>query len=634
MRRSARMPTACRTSMGALLGVILSLSQPAVTAAAQNAPTSSVKVRVDQWVALMDTRNNPTLSEYAAFLSKRPFWPRRPALLARFQAKISVTNRTNDLSRYCPLFPLSDVPALNRCGPYLTDTHDQAIRIWESGREREGEETMLLNLIGSIPDQTAQVRRFHALMSRSRYVAARRQIARLSGVNRRAAPVELAFATKDATVEAQFNALPPALQHRSRVLLPYLRWLRLAGRQDEAVRLWKKTAFTVQAAHPSHGWMQERLRLAYDLLAAQDVPSALAMVSAPRPGGATTANLDAHFLAGWMALKQTHDYTEAEHEFALLTRQTNIIQRARGDYWMAQAKLAQGDKGVGTQMLQKAARFPTTYYGQLAIAALNHEEGYFRLTETSFPDLCKALRALPPVAATAPSRPDLIQAARYLASEGRIDDADVFLLAAWVNAESPAEMVAIARTSVRMKIYRPAVFAARRAGAQGVALYPEGWQHPDVTVPPGAFPAAFSWAVARQESSFDADIISPAQAVGLMQLLPGTARDMAHQVGVPNARKLTTEALKTPKLNMQLGTAYLSYLLGQLKEMPPIVLAAYNAGPTRAKRWLQARAINPESRNGDVIDWVENVPFAETRAYIQRVMENFKILEVEAENGQ
>ncbi|MEE8658940.1 transglycosylase SLT domain-containing protein [Sorlinia euscelidii] len=634
MRRFARMPIACRTSVSALLGVIFSLSQPAAPAAAQNMLSPSMKARVDQWVALIDPHSNPTLSEYAAFLSKRPFWPRRPILLGRFQAKLSVTNRSDDLSRYCPLFPLSDVQALNRCGPYLADTHDQAIRIWESGREREGEETMLLNLVGSIPDQTAQVRRFHALMSRSHYVAARRQIARLSGVNRRAAPVELAFATRDATAETQFDALPPALQHRSRVLLPYLRWLRLAGRQDEAVRLWKSVAFTVQAAHPSHGWMQERLRLAYDLLAAHDVPSALAMVRAPRPGGATSANLDAHFLAGWMALKQTHEYVQAEHEFALLSRQTNIIQRARGNYWMAQARLAQGDVVVGTQMLHKAAHFPTTYYGQLAIAALDHREGYFRLMKTSFPGLRKALKSLPPVAATPPSRPDLILAARYLASEGRIDDADVFLLAAWVNAESPAEMAAIARTAIRMKIYRPAVFAARRAGAQGVALYPEGWQHPVISVPPGAFPVALSWAVARQESSFDADIVSPAQAVGLMQLLPGTARDMAHQVGVPNARKLTTEALKNPKLNMQLGTAYLSYLLGQLQEMPPIVLAAYNAGPTRAKRWLQARMITPESPNADVIDWVENVPFAETRAYIQRVMENFKILEVEAENGQ
>ncbi|MEE8661214.1 hypothetical protein CGLAMM_07680 [Acetobacteraceae bacterium EV16G] len=272
MRRFARMPIACRTSVSALLGVIFSLSQPAAPAAAQNMLSPSMKARVDQWVALIDPHSNPTLSEYAAFLSKRPFWPRRPILLGRFQAKLSVTNRSDDLSRYCPLFPLSDVQALNRCGPYLADTHDQAIRIWESGREREGEETMLLNLVGSIPDQTAQVRRFHALMSRSHYVAARRQIARLSGVNRRAAPVELAFATRDATAETQFDALPPALQHRSRVLLPYLRWLRLAGRQDEAVRLWKSVAFTVQAAHPSHGWMQERLRLAYDLLAAHDVP--------------------------------------------------------------------------------------------------------------------------------------------------------------------------------------------------------------------------------------------------------------------------------------------------------------------------------------------------------------------------
>lgn len=623
-----------RSLTGFLMGLAFSSLSPSLTACAQKAPMSTVHARVDRWVSLMDTRNKPTLSEYATFLVERPLWPRRAIMLARFQNILTATKATRDLKQFCPAFPLTNVQALNHCAPYLNDTHDQALKLWEAGRERDGEETLLLNLIGSGIDPAVQMARYRALMTRGRFAAAQKQVNRLSNANRRIARVELAFVTKNIDAEALYSTLPSTLQHHPRVLLPYLRWLRLSGRPNDAVQRWKSTGFAVQAKHPLHDWMKERLRLAYDRLAANDVVSASEMVTLSRPHDLSSIMMDAHFLAGWIALKRTHDYLTAGQEFTVISQRDNLIQRARGFYWLAQVKLAQGDHASGMQMLRLAGRYPTTYYGQLAIAAQDREKGYFDLSKNSSPGLRRAVQSLPPIQVATPPRSDLTEAARYLASEGRMDDAEIFLIAAWSNAASLTEMAAFAKLSVELKIYRPAVFAARKAGAQGVALFPEGWQHPTITVPPTVFPIAFSWAVARQESSYDPNIVSPANAVGLMQLLLPTAREMALQIGVTHANKLTIDALKNAELNMQLGTYYLTYLLGQFQNMPHVALAAYNAGPTRARRWLQARAITPDSQDADIVDWVENVPFGETRAYIQRVMKNFRLLELRAENDQ
>jgi soluble lytic murein transglycosylase len=148
-----------------------------------------------------------------------------------------------------------------------------------------------------------------------------------------------------------------------------------------------------------------------------------------------------------------------------------------------------------------------------------------------------------------------------------------------------------------------------------------GWPMP-VTVPDGTVPPAVGLGIMRQESSFDISAVSPSGARGLMQLMPGTAQATAHRLGVPpSLGALTTDAA----YNVQLGTSYLRGLIDQFGGVLPLAIAAYNAGPNRVQEWLGD--FDPRAGFGklDMIDWIELIPFSETRNYVQRVIENIVI---------
>jgi soluble lytic murein transglycosylase len=156
-----------------------------------------------------------------------------------------------------------------------------------------------------------------------------------------------------------------------------------------------------------------------------------------------------------------------------------------------------------------------------------------------------------------------------------------------------------------------AVAVARIAGRQGIALPRLGWPVP--FRPQGDVDVPLLLGLMRQESSFDPAVVSAAGAVGLMQLMPDTAR----QVGG------TVAELTDAAANMRLGIKYFQGLLAQFGGQAPYAVAAYNAGPHRVHAWISANGDGlATGRNDDMIDWIEQIPFAETRNYVQRVLEN------------
>jgi soluble lytic murein transglycosylase len=146
------------------------------------------------------------------------------------------------------------------------------------------------------------------------------------------------------------------------------------------------------------------------------------------------------------------------------------------------------------------------------------------------------------------------------------------------------------------------------------------------TAPDNSLPKGLVLGLMRQESSFNSDAISSSNAIGLMQLKPSTAGDMVRQAGVPSSAA-TASGLHDPDNNMRLGTAYLTHLQDRFGSVVPYLAAAYNGGPTRLSRWLTS-AGDPGRSGGsqsDMIDWIETIPFSETRNYVQRVWENMII---------
>jgi soluble lytic murein transglycosylase len=174
-----------------------------------------------------------------------------------------------------------------------------------------------------------------------------------------------------------------------------------------------------------------------------------------------------------------------------------------------------------------------------------------------------------------------------------------------------------ARLAVHIGRADHAVWVARRAGGAGDMLVPIGWPRP-YTPPVGSPEHAIIHAIIRQESNFDTEAVSGANARGLMQLLPSTATIVARRLGQPfQVAQLTA----SPEVNMRLGAAFLDEMLARYAGALPLAAAAYNAGPGRVDQWLGTYG-DPRGGGVDMIDWIEQIPFAETRNYVQRVIEN------------
>jgi soluble lytic murein transglycosylase len=253
-----------------------------------------------------------------------------------------------------------------------------------------------------------------------------------------------------------------------------------------------------------------------------------------------------------------------------------------------------------------------TFYGQLAARAAGEPDA----------TLVRELRVAPtptPGLSAAPVMAELARAATVLVAWSDPRRARPFLLRMDEIARTPAERIAVGDYAAAMGLPDVTILITRRLGRDGIVPPMQGWPIP--VEPPAALDPAVSLAIMRQESNFDVSIVSPSGARGLMQLMPATARSVARRLGEPTSEFLLTT---DPGHNMRMGTAYLAEVLGKFDNSVPLAAAAYNAGPNRVSQWLADNG-DPRVSGQDMIDWIEMIPFNETRNYVQRVLENIVV---------
>jgi soluble lytic murein transglycosylase len=361
---------------------------------------------------------------------------------------------------------------------------------------------------------------------------------------------------------------------------------------------------------PDAWWFEQRV-LSRELIDIGEAGLAY-RVAARHAASSPAAVADAEFHAGWYALGMLEKpHLAARHFHRIAEVADGPISRARAFYWLGRAAEA-GGPGKADDLYAEAARYGTAFYGQLAAHALGHETIAIARPEPNAADRAAfamrpavwAIRRLQAVGHG--ERTGLIyrELARTLRRPGEID-----LLAEMAeNAGGPAAVLRLAK------------IAARRGLEIGALAHPVG------AIPASARLSgagrALAYAVARQESEFDPAAVSGAGARGLLQLMPATARDMARRAGLPfSSQRLVTD----PGYNATLGATYLANQLDRFDGSYILTLVAYNAGPRRAHDWM-ARYGDPRGRDlAAVIDWLERIPFTETRNYVQRVMENYQV---------
>ncbi|MCG7363892.1 lytic transglycosylase domain-containing protein [Roseomonas sp. ACRSG] len=571
-----------------------------------------------QWMRLQ-VRGMATAEEIAAFLSANPDWPMRATLLARAEELLPLLPSDALVLRLYE----HDSPRSLGAAQALADVRQRQgadptpilRQAWREAPADGPDEAVFLTRNAAVLTTEDHHFRFERLAWARQFAAAARLLPMLPAEAQAAASQRLALAAERPDAEMGLPARPADLG----MAAEWARFLRRKDRDAEAAAVWQAAEplqenLTPQAA--SAIWT-ERQVLARKLLRLGN-PQAAWRVSAKHGQPADTAALhDAEFLAGFIALRRLNDPALAARHFAVLGQESSsIITRTRAHYWRGRAAAALGRAAEAREHYLQAAALPTGFYGQLGALALG---------ETA-PEVSARITGVVPAtpsaaAASAFLDKELARAVVTLADLGDTNRARTFLLRIEDLAPDPATQVLAARLA--NSIGRPdhAVWVARRSGIDGVMLLPEGYPAPYPVTATGLAEPAFINAISRQESNFDPAAVSPANARGLMQLLPGTAAQVARQLGVPTqVGWLTTQ----PQHNIMLGSQYLSDQIARFGNLA-MAAAAYNAGPRRVEEWLVTYGdprLGPTTDGGDMIDWIEQIPFNETRNYVQRVVEN------------
>lgn len=388
--------------------------------------------------------------------------------------------------------------------------------------------------------------------------------------------------------------------------------LRRAQRFDEAADLLLALPEEPDALTNPDAWWNERRIVSRSLRERGEVETGYQIVAAHRGGSATT-QVDAAFHAGWYALRGLRDPARAEAHFVQIEQiARGPSSRARAAYWLGRTALAADDHAQARAHFQRAAQYPTVFYGQLAAQQLGQDR----------------LAIAEPVIGARDGQ--LLRSDRVFAAIDRLGRAggDRWLQQLYLGyaqkLTSPGAIAGLANH-------------ARRHGRHAIGLRiakAASWRGVDMglgTHPVGAIPAvdamnardrALAYAVARQESEFNTNAVSRANARGLLQLLPSTAQDVAGRLDLSySASRLTAD----PAFNALLGTHYLDEQRDRFGGSYVLTFIAYNAGSGRARQWIE-RFGDPRGLSLDeTIDWIEQIPFPETRGYVQKVMENMTV---------
>jgi len=362
-------------------------------------------------------------------------------------------------------------------------------------------------------------------------------------------------------------------------------------------------------------WWVERRLLARKLLDQNDAATAYKLC-AEHSAVSHEMRIEAEFTAGWIALRFLNDPARAARHFDAIAKLAETpMSRARAAYWQGRAAEATSEDDATTTaraFYEQAAVHQTTYYGQLARGKL----GLITLPIRSISNEAKG-----------EDREDAIKVIELLYAAGEKDLAAPLVIEAARHLADETQVAALASLVAKQRDAHLSLNVGKIASQRGMPI--DELAFPNYGVPAfeplqnSAAPSVV-YSVARQESAFEPAAVSSAGAKGLMQMILSTAKRTADHAGVVfDPKRLLTDAA----FNAQLAARHLGELMAEQKGSYILTFAAYNAGGKRVKEWIDAHG-DPRKSGVDPIDWVERIPFTETRNYVQRVIENLSVYRV------
>ncbi len=578
-----------------------------------------------EWVILRSEDGSSDFSRYAAFVAANPGWPGIEALRRRAEAVMWQNN--TDPAAVLEFFR-SEEPhtakghfALARALLTRGDVAGAAAAVRQAWRgdafsgdiEEQARETFS-GLITPADDDVRMEARLYAEDADAGLRAAQHVDATALAV----AKARAAVLNQARDVKALLEAVPEAARRDPGYMFSRIQWLRRNDKIAEAAQ-WLNAAprDPAQLIDVDQWWVERRL-VSRKLLDLGDPRLAYEVANGAAPPENHNYRAEQHFTAGWIALRFLRQPAIALAHFARIADGTsNPITLARSFYWQGRAAEALGREQDARALFEEAAHYPTAYYGQLARARLGLDE--------------VTLRALPRV----PAERRTLEIARAFEILYAVDERDlVATMAADLGdkATDTTALAALADIATHNNDARATLLIGKAMLGRG---YPfERYAFPDFGVPnyqqigPAVEPCVV-YSIVRQESAFNPRVVSSANAIGLMQVTPDAGRDTARRFNVTfDQRRLADDVA----YNAQLGTAELGNNLASWRGSYILAFVAYNAGPRRAKEWIEQYG-DPRDPKSDPIDWIERIPISETRNYVERVIENMQVYRALLENN-
>lgn len=445
-------------------------------------------------------------------------------------------------------------------------------------------------------------------------LSARRMLTQVDDGTRALALARLALQDQAAGVDTLIANVPEALAEDPGLAYDRFEWRARKGRDADALELMMERSTSADALGQPEHWAKRRRGYARQLLRAGEYQRAYDV--AMRHGlvdGSDYADLE--WLSGYLSLKYLD---QAETALLHFLRFDDAVQspisKGRAKYWTGRALEALGDEQVAQVAYREGAAYQSSFYGLLA-------------AEKAGMPFDPELASPPEVA---PWKEAEFAKSRVFAAGMALWEADEKVLAErffthLTESLGPDDAASLGQMAVDLGDPHLSVMISKRAAQGGMVL--PGYYYPLHPVVGDALPMApeMVLAIARRESEFDPGVVSGAGALGLMQVMPATGRLVADDLGV-GATHTTARMLDDWRYNAQLGASYLATLAGEFDGNVVMMAAGYNAGPGRPARWMELYG-DPRGRRPalDIIDWIEMIPFNETRNYVMRVTESLPV---------
>jgi len=590
-------------------------------AAAKTARDKTVQAALE-WIALRNFPREAGFERLQAFAAAHPTWPAQrwlrkrseEALFGDRKSAALIKSYFNGARPETPAGKLALARVLKDDGK-MAEAVALAREVWREADLNGWLEAKIKADFGAFLDKADYKYRADRLLYKEQSAANGLRIAALAGADVLALAKARAAVIAEAASDKLIAAVPGPLRNDPGFLFAQTQKLRRAEKIRPAVDVLLSAPRDPALLINGDEWWIERRLLARKLLDQDDAKTAYKLC-AEHSAMSREMKIEAEFHAGWIALRFLNDPARAARHFATIAELAETpMSRARAAYWQGRAAEASGAEdatAAAQSFYHQAAIHPATYYGQIARGKLGLATAPIRTI---------------PNEATGEAREDSIKVIELLYAAGEKSLATPLVTEAVRNLDDEAQVAALASVVAKQRDAHVSLTVGKLASQRGIAI--DTLAFPTYGVPSfqplqNSAGPSLVYSIARQESAFDPSAVSTAGAKGLMQMIASTARRTADRAGVPfNENRLLADAA----FNAQLAAAHLGELLAEQRGSYILTFAAYNAGGKRVKQWIDAYG-DPRKPGVDPIDWVERIPFTETRNYVQRVLENLTVYRV------